>query len=73
MPLFECSECGCVENTALGEYWYRHQIEKLPPLCSECETGKWHGQFEKQYPHECGYTEFEDGFLYTERPEHLKK
>ena len=21
MPLFVCSKCECIENTALGEYW----------------------------------------------------
>ena len=65
MPIFKCSECGCIENTALCNYWYRKGIEKLPPLCSECEGGKWHGKFEKQTPEECGYIEGPNGFLYT--------
>lgn len=48
MPLFKCSQCGCVENTALGKYWSRVCLDKLPPLCSECATGKWHGKFPKR-------------------------
>jgi hypothetical protein len=71
MPLFKCSQCGCVENTALGKYWYRKAIEKLPPLCSECSTGEWHGQFPKQTPEECGYIEGPDGFWGT--PEEINK
>lgn len=43
MPIFACEKCRCAENTALGEYWGRDK-----KLCSECATGKWHGQFEKQ-------------------------
>ena len=47
MPLFECSKCHCVENTALSNYAWNHLHDGLPPLCSECdpEIGKWHGQF----------------------------
>jgi len=50
MPLFVCSGCGCVENTALCEYWYTTGVEKKPPVCSECdpEIGEWHGKFEKR-------------------------
>ena len=48
MPLFKCSNCGALENTALGYYW----PTALPnnsrnPECSECHSGKWHGKFEK--------------------------
>ena len=49
MPLFVCSNCGCVDNTATGFYWM--QSEK--PLCAECGPenlggGKWHGVFPKR-------------------------
>ncbi len=47
MPLFACSKCNAVENTALGEYWSRIK----DPLCSECSSlcgGKWHGRFPKE-------------------------
>ena len=57
MPLFRCEQCGCVENTALSNYWTRdrdeqfNKIEPTPPaLCSECdpEIGEWHGRFPKR-------------------------
>jgi hypothetical protein len=42
MPLYRCEKCGCVENTALGNYWSRN-IKSIWPdeflgkaLCSEC-------------------------------------
>jgi hypothetical protein len=47
MPLFNCSKCGTIENTALGAYWY-NRAKDLPVLCSECATGTWHGQFAKE-------------------------
>lgn len=46
MSLFICSKCGCVENTATGDYWNRPD----EPLCSECSRGKWHNRFEKFIP-----------------------
>lgn len=53
MPLFKCSKCGCIENTACGNYWGLPPDE--PPTCSECDTGKWHGHFPKKTPEEMGY------------------
>jgi hypothetical protein len=47
VSLFICSKCGCVENTALGNFWKRHCYGH-PVLCSECSTGVWHGQFKKR-------------------------
>ena len=44
MPLFECTKCGCVENTATGDYWTRPDA----PLCSECSDGLWHDRFPKR-------------------------
>ena len=46
MPLFACSKCNAVENTALGEYWSRPKA----PLCSECSGlfNRWHGRFPKE-------------------------
>jgi hypothetical protein len=44
MPLFRCTQCGCVENTATGNYWSRPK----EPICSECDTGVWHGRFPKR-------------------------
>lgn len=49
MPLFVCDECGCVENTALSNYWLRHDPDPATriDLCSGCDPKieKWHGKF----------------------------
>lgn len=49
MPLFECSKCHTVENTALSSFWWRAMAQNKPALCSECdpEIGGWHGRFER--------------------------
>jgi hypothetical protein len=49
MPIFSCSRCEVIENTALVSYWYLTS-QKEKPLCSECETGSWHGLFKKKKP-----------------------
>lgn len=61
MPLFACSQCHAVENTALGEYWHSKAKGK-PVLCSECSTGKWHGEFPKEFAY-IGWFIQPDGFL----------
>lgn len=62
MPLFRCEKCGCVENTALSDYWMDH-LEKKPAQCSECGTGEWHRRFPKKDAREAGY--YTDGkFIY---------
>lgn len=51
MSLFQCAKCGCVENTAVCNYWGRFRKgEELEALCSECDPdiGKWHGIFKKR-------------------------
>jgi hypothetical protein len=54
MPLFMCRKCGCVENTALGDYWLQnlqaHKARKpLEALCSACLPGRtWHGEFDRK-------------------------
>jgi hypothetical protein len=70
MPLYRCSECGCVENTALGGYWMqgskaRDAGQEHKPLCSACdpEIGKWHGQFPQKQAD--GYVTDRRGFIYT--------
>lgn len=65
MPLFKCSQCGALENTALGDYWHRKAMQSKPPKCSECSTGRWHGEFEKTTPEADGYILGSDGFYYT--------
>lgn len=49
MPIFSCRECGCIENTALSNYWTA-VYEDTPVLCSACdpETSKWHGEFPRR-------------------------
>jgi hypothetical protein len=50
MPIFACRECGCIENTALSNFWVRTQLENKPALCSACdpEINEWHGEFERR-------------------------
>ena len=60
MPLFECSQCGCVENTAVGNFW----SSRNKPTCSECAFGKWHGKFKKESA--AGYHVDTDGYLWSE-------
>lgn len=66
MPLFKCTGCGCVENTALANYWWKVQHEGKSALCSECdpEIGKWHDRFPKVQASAHGYKLGADGFLY---------
>jgi hypothetical protein len=49
MPLYECEQCGKVDNTALTNFWWDVMREKKPQLCSECDPaiGKWHDMFPK--------------------------
>jgi hypothetical protein len=49
MPLYECSKCHAVENTALTNFWMDLGKDR-PPLCSACDPdiGKWHGKFDKR-------------------------
>lgn len=47
MPLFECSQCHVIDNTALGSFWWRTGQENLPALCSQYDEGKWHGKFDR--------------------------
>lgn len=61
MSLFVCEDCGCIENTALSNFWRRG---KGKALCSECdpEIGKWHGRFGKRtYDPENDRVQFADG------------
>lgn len=71
MPLFKCSKCGCIENTAVGDYWIRVNRDGKEPLCSECSFGKWHDEFPKQTPEELGMIKYTDGFYWT--PEQIKQ
>lgn len=48
MSVYICEKCGCIENTALGGYW-RNVCNNEPKMCSECNNGEWHGEFEKKH------------------------
>lgn len=70
MSLFKCPGCGCIENTATGDYWVPVG-EGTEPKCSECATGKWHGLFHKQTPEEAGLVLDKLGYYSpTEEPNH---
>src|SRR5258708_34039751 len=49
MPLFPCSKCNCVEDTALCHYWSA-RLRQTSTVCSACDPGigKWHGEFPKE-------------------------
>jgi hypothetical protein len=64
VSIYQCEECGCAENTALGWYWYNeHKDPKYNKrkLCSACgpefysdgssteKCGKWHGRFKRKF------------------------
>lgn len=60
MPLFACTSCDAIDNTAISGYWGQ-QLDAMDagaefkPKCSECHTGKWHGEFPKRFAKEQGY------------------
>lgn len=57
MPLFNCTSCGAVENTALSNYWADQSASRrtssvpFNPVCSKCDPriGEWHGKFPRKY------------------------
>jgi len=51
MSYFQCSKCGCVEDTALCHYWSA-KLRETPVLCSACDPriAKWHGEFPQEPP-----------------------
>ncbi len=60
MSVFQCTKCGCAENTALSDGGYfggrlspQEAITKglLPSgnYCSFCWGGMWHGKFERKF------------------------
>lgn len=60
MPLFKCTKCGALDNTAAGgAYW---GVDKDKVLCCECHTGKWHDIFPKETPEEAGYVIGSDNY-----------
>jgi hypothetical protein len=62
MPLFPCSKCNCIEDTALSHYWSA-RLRQTAAVCSACDPtiGKWHGEFPKESAH--GWVTDRSGFL----------
>ena len=55
MPLFRCTRCDVVENTALSNYWLTQlaahkSAQPHEPLCSQCDPdiGEWHEEFPRE-------------------------
>lgn len=59
MSIFQCSKCGCAENTALT-FGYLARVINPPKLvalgldpqgryCSACYEGEWHGKFPQRF------------------------
>lgn len=55
MPLFECTVCHIVDNTAVTNFWWDVQHDGKPALCSQCDPqiGKWHDRFPRTMYAEC--------------------
>jgi hypothetical protein len=66
MPLFPCSRCNCVEDTALSHYWSA-RLRQTFAVCSACDPtiGKWHGEFPKESAE--GWINDRNGFLWDKR------
>ena len=49
MPLYECTVCHSIDNTALTNFWDA-RLHDQPLLCSACdpEIGQWHGKFPRE-------------------------
>lgn len=65
MPLFKCTTCHHVENTALSNYWVAVHVDKSPALCSLCDPGigVWHDGFPRKPA--CGMLVDDAGFLWS--------
>jgi hypothetical protein len=70
MPLFCCSKCGCVEDTALCRYWSA-RLRRMPPLCSACDPAiaRWHGEFPQQSAEAEAWVTDQHGMLLWNRGE----
>jgi hypothetical protein len=70
MPLFMCSRCGCVDNTATSKFWEQQMTAvelgiEHKPLCAECspQVRRWHGHFPRKLAE--GFVADQRGFIYT--------
>jgi hypothetical protein len=67
MPFFQCSQCGCAEDTSLCHYWSA-RLRETAPLCSGCDPsiGSWHNEFPRQSLAEGGWIKNKrTGFLWN--------
>ena len=66
MPLFPCSKCNCIEDTALCHYWSA-RLRQTSAVCSACDPtiSKWHGEFPKESAQ--GWSGDRSGFLLDKR------
>jgi hypothetical protein len=66
MSLFQCDECGCVEDTTLCNYWLA-RLRENPTLCSACDPkiAKWHDQFPREIASTKGWLKDRRGLLYN--------
>jgi hypothetical protein len=71
VPIFQCSRCGVLENTALGAYWLNRGQGKAV-LCSLCDTGRWHEAFPRKTPAEANYEQHPNGF-WSPRKDNIEK
>lgn len=84
MPVFICSKCNMMENTATSNYWHRDlDLDRpensppktpSPPLCSQCDPtlGKWHGLFQRE-PMPPDHVIGPDGFVWHKDEPYLKR
>lgn len=81
MPLYRCTKCDVIENTALGGYWMQQMAAhkagvKHEPLCSQCDPAirQWHDKFPRQAITP-DYVQTQQGYLYrndeAERNPHM--
>lgn len=71
VPLFECSQCGVIENTAVTPESWGNLCDKKPMRCSQCATGKWHDLFPRRQFEGSGYVRNGDWRL--EHPPHKSR
>lgn len=78
MPVFICSKCNMMDNTALSGYWAMQYLsgddEEFKPLCSLCnpDIRRWHGEFERG-PKPDDHVIGPDGFVYHKDDDYLKR
>jgi len=48
MPLFTCSQCENIDNTATSDYFIQVYVKKQKPLCFRCLYNKWHNHFQER-------------------------